>query len=192
MTIESAVATYGYVALFAGGLLEGETVVIAAGFLAFRGYLDLSLVVVTAFVAAYVADQTFFLLGQRQGRRFLARHPAWLNRVDRVSAIIRRHPLAIIFGYRFMYGVRTVTPFAIGMSGIRYRSFALITLASTALWATVVSTAGYYFGNVLQPLLGDLERYDKVIVLALLVLGLVSWVVLKGRGAWKQRRKSLD
>lgn len=187
MTIESMVATYGYPALFVGGLLEGETVVIAAGFLAHRGYLNFTAVVATAFAAAYVADQSFFLVGQRRGRKFLTSHPAWLTRVDRVGAIIRRHPVAIVFAYRFMYGFRTVTPFAIGMSGFRYRTFAAMTLASTALWAGVMVTVGYFFGNLLQRVLGDVKRYEATVLMTLLAFGLLAWGFIKLRMARKQR-----
>ena len=42
MTLTALIASYGYYALFVGTFLEGETVLIAAGFAAHRGILDLS------------------------------------------------------------------------------------------------------------------------------------------------------
>ena len=39
MTLESIVMTYGYAALLAGVLVEGETIVLVAGYLAHNGYL---------------------------------------------------------------------------------------------------------------------------------------------------------
>lgn len=38
MSLESLIIAYGYPALFAGTFLEGETIVVIAGFLAHRGY----------------------------------------------------------------------------------------------------------------------------------------------------------
>lgn len=46
MTLESFVATYGYPALLAGALPEGETIVIIAGIMAHSGYLQLPWVMV--------------------------------------------------------------------------------------------------------------------------------------------------
>jgi len=43
---------FGYFALFLGTFFEGETILVLAGFLAFRGYMDINLVVVVAFLAA--------------------------------------------------------------------------------------------------------------------------------------------
>lgn len=42
MTLTALIASYGCYALFVGTFLEGETVLIAAGFAAHRGILDLS------------------------------------------------------------------------------------------------------------------------------------------------------
>lgn len=46
--IEQFVQTWGYAAVFAGTFLEGESVLIAAGFAAHRGMLDLAIVVAVA------------------------------------------------------------------------------------------------------------------------------------------------
>lgn len=51
LSIASLIATYGYYALFLGTLLEGETVLVAAGYAAHRGLLELPWVIVIAFLA---------------------------------------------------------------------------------------------------------------------------------------------
>lgn len=45
MSLENVIESYGYWALFLGTLLEGETFVVIAGFLAHQGYLQLKLVI---------------------------------------------------------------------------------------------------------------------------------------------------
>lgn len=42
--IEQIVQTWGYAAVFAGTFLEGETVLVAAGFAAHRSMLDIAMV----------------------------------------------------------------------------------------------------------------------------------------------------
>ena len=44
---------FGYFALFLGTFFEGETILVLAGFLAFRGYMDINIVVVVAFCGSY-------------------------------------------------------------------------------------------------------------------------------------------
>ena len=62
--LESLIDTYGYIAIFIGTLLEGETVLVLGGFAAFRGYLSLPYVILTAFIGSMLGDQFFFYLGR--------------------------------------------------------------------------------------------------------------------------------
>ena len=65
MTLTELVAQYGYLAVFAGAFLEGETVLILAGFAAHQGYLSFFWVVALAMCAGTLGDQTCFFLGRR-------------------------------------------------------------------------------------------------------------------------------
>ena len=48
--IQQFLQEFGYFALFLGTFFEGETILVLAGFLAFRGYMDLKLVMIVAFL----------------------------------------------------------------------------------------------------------------------------------------------
>jgi len=50
MSLEEIISNYGYAALLIGTFIEGETILVLAGFAAHRGYLDLPLVVTCAFI----------------------------------------------------------------------------------------------------------------------------------------------
>lgn len=58
---------FGYFALFLGTFFEGETILVLAGFLAFRGYMDINLVVVVAFLAAMPATSCGISWGANTG-----------------------------------------------------------------------------------------------------------------------------
>lgn len=49
MNLEEVVTHYGYIGILIGTFLEGETILIIAGFLAHRGYLELPFVIVRIF-----------------------------------------------------------------------------------------------------------------------------------------------
>lgn len=57
MTAESELIKYGYAALAVGTFLEGETILVIAGFLAHRGYLSMDLVILSAFLGTFFGDQ---------------------------------------------------------------------------------------------------------------------------------------
>lgn len=73
--IERLVLAWGYAAVFAGTFLEGESVLVAAGFAAHRGMLDLAIVVVVAACGSFLGDQFFYSLGRRHGGRIMRRFP---------------------------------------------------------------------------------------------------------------------
>ena len=75
MNIEHLLNTYGYLALFIGTFAEGESVLVLGGILAHSGHLELTAVIVTAFVAAVLGNQLYFYLGRRHAQGFLRRFP---------------------------------------------------------------------------------------------------------------------
>lgn len=175
MNIESLVVTYGYPALLAGALLEGETVVIIAGIMAHSGYLQLPWVMGVAFCGAFFADQFFFQVGKRRGKRFLDKRPQWESRIDKVRRFLVGYQTVAVLSYRFIYGMRTITPIVIGASGFSTRRFVFLNFCSTILWAVLVSSAGYFFGNVVEAVLHDFQKYELAVMLAVAVVGGLIW-----------------
>lgn len=172
--MDEYITTYGYLAVLLGVFLEGEIVVAAAGFFAWRGLLDLYTVMVTAAVASVVTYQVYFWLGRHHGRRFLARHPDWQPRVARIQDLLHRHHLWVILGYRLLFGLRGVTPFALGLSGVSQLRFFLIDLFPAVVWAVSVTMAGYVFGPAARSLFAGLGRVQAVVVSIVLVALLVA------------------
>ena len=186
MSLESIIAQYGYVALIFGTALEGETILVIAGYLAHRGYLHLNYVIAAAAFGTFVGDQIFFQLGRQLGAPFLARHPHWQGRADRVRRLLDRHRTLLVMSFRFIYGIRTVTPFVIGMSGFPRKVFVPLNAASAGIWATVIGCAGYAFGKVFEHALNDARRFEKPVVLSMVGTGLVIWLWRSGGLRQKQ------
>jgi membrane protein DedA with SNARE-associated domain len=180
MSIAHLVTEYGYGALFVGSLLEGETVLLLAGMAANQGLLSFPLVVVIAFCGGTIGDQVLFQVGRRHGAALLRQWPTMAVRAEPVGQLIRRHQNKLIFGVRFMYGLRLVGPIAIGMSEVSAARFAVFNLLGAAVWAPLVSGVGYLFGQTLSWLIADLGRYELIALLVLVaavaaVLG-VRWL----------------
>jgi len=175
MTLESFVTIYGYPALLGGALLEGETVVIIAGILAHSGYLQLSWVIGVAFLGAFCGDQFFFQVGKRKGKRFFEQRPRWKPRIEKVRRFLVRYQVIAVLSYRFIYGMRTITPVVIGSSDFSTRRFVLLNLCSTFLWAAAVASAGYFFGNIIEAVLRDFRRYELAVILAVAAVAGGIW-----------------
>ena len=170
--MEAFIQQYGYLAILIGTFLEGETVLILGGFAAYSGYLELPWVIVAAGAGAVIGDQLCFFLGRTSSESVLQRLPSWRPRVERVRAWIERYQIAVVIGYRFLYGFRSVTPFVLGMSGFSPSRFIPLNLLSAGIWALSVGVVGYSFGTALRLFFDDLKRYQGWILLAGLAVGL--------------------
>jgi membrane protein DedA with SNARE-associated domain len=95
------------------------------------------------------------------------------------------HQTALILGFRFLYGLRTITPFALGMSRVRRGYFFLLNTLSALVWATAVGTGGYLFGNVLRIIMVDIKRYELKVFGAIAIIGGLIW----GIYFYRSRRK---
>jgi membrane protein DedA with SNARE-associated domain len=175
--LESLLSTYGYPILIIGTFLEGETILVLGGLAAHLGYLSLDWVIVCGFCGTLFGDQLYFFLGRRQGKTLLARHPSWQPRAERVLRILERHQTLLILGFRFLYGLRSVTPFAIGMSDVSYLRFILLNLIGAGIWTITIVFAGYYFGRAMQALLGDIKQYELELMTGIIGTAIVIWLV---------------
>src|SRR5829696_7508268 len=107
MSLETIISQFGYPALIVGLVLEGETVLVLAAFMAHRGYLKLLWVILIGFLVTFASDQFFFWLGRTKGNQFLERRPTWKLNVDKAKHLLQRNTNLLFIGFRFMYGLRT-------------------------------------------------------------------------------------
>jgi membrane protein DedA with SNARE-associated domain len=175
--LESLLTTYGYPAIILGTFLEGETVMILAGVAAHMGYLSLDWIIFCGFCGTFFGDQLYFFLGRRHGRSMLARRPSWQAPADQVFHKLERHQILLMLSFRFLYGIRTVTPFAIGMSDISYLRFAILNFIGAGIWAVTIAFAGYYFGQAVETVLGDIKHYEIGLMAGFVGFSVLVWVI---------------
>jgi membrane protein DedA with SNARE-associated domain len=175
--LEQLISTYGYLAILVGTFLEGETILVLGGFAAHRGYLHLPWVILAAFVGTLAGDQLFFFIGRLRGQALLARHPAWQARIEKVNRLLERYQTLLILAFRFVYGIRTSTPFVIGMSRVKTGYFVLLNTIGAMAWAIAIATAGYLLGNAVEAILGDIKRYEIGLMGIIAVGAALAWTV---------------
>jgi membrane protein DedA with SNARE-associated domain len=176
MTLDQVVQIYGYPALLIGTILEGETILVVAGFLAHRGYMQLPWVIFVAFAGSFLGDQSWFQIGRAKGVGFIEARPNWRPGVSRVRQLLERHRLLILVGFRFLYGLRNVTPFVVGATGFPIRQFILLNSLGAAIWSVTVASLGYFFGRGVEAVLEDIKNYELILVAAIAVGGAGLWL----------------
>lgn len=177
-TLLSFIQHYGYLAIFAWTLLEGETIVALGGFVAHQGHLKLELVLVIAMIGATIGDSMYFYFGRWKGRDWLLARPRLADRAARIHLLIERHQYWLIFGSRFLYGFRTIIPIAIGTSRVSPWTFFALNFAGAVVWAIVFVFGGYLFGQAVEQFLGQMHRAGKYVVAGVLLGFLLVHLIL--------------
>lgn len=186
--------TVGYIVLLLGSFVEGESVVLTAGFFSFKGYLSLPLIILISFSGSLFADQLLFFLGRIYGPGMLERKPALRDKAHKAFALLHRYHIWFILGFRFIYGIRTVSPFVIGASGISVKRFAILNVIAAAIWAVLSCCAGYllgyFFADEIDYAISQAIKFQKYTVTGVLVLLTSIAVYLYFRR--KKKKKDID
>jgi membrane protein DedA with SNARE-associated domain len=165
---------YGYVAIFLGTFVEGESIALLGGFLAHGELLNLYLVMVVSFIGSFCGDQTAFWLGRSYGSRWKPKSAMVQQRLARAESLLNRYQIPVLLGFRFVYGIRNATPFVAGsITNIAWPRFVLLNAAGALIWATSIPAIGYYFGQTAESLLGSSKTYEIGALAALIIGGLL-------------------
>ena len=91
--------------------------------------------------------------------------------------MLDRHQVLLILGFRFLYGLRVVTPIVLGASRIAPVRFLVLNMAGALAWSLVIGVMGYLFGNALEVLIGDVRRYELWLFIGVAASGVLARVI---------------
>ena len=167
-TLEVIIQQYGtlvYAVLFAiifceTGLVvlfffPGDTLLFIAGALCAVGEMNLALLMFLLITAAVTGNTLNYWIGEAIGQKVFTHDYRWLNKeaLRRTHEFFEKHGGKTIVLARFVPVVRTFAPFVAGVSDMTHARFQLYNITGAVLWVSLLTTAGYFFGNI--PLVRD-------------------------------------
>lgn len=185
LELHQFIIDYGLWAVLGGTFLEGESVVVLAGFLAHQRLQHLPSVMLCAFAGSFLADQLLFHLGRRYREHRYVRRIREKPAFEKALSAIDRYPHGFILSLRFLYGLRTVGPVALGVSQVPPLRFLVLNAIAAAIWAACFSLLGYAFGQTIESLLGRLHGVETKLAIAA-AIGVAIWLAYRVFG---RRRK---
>lgn len=171
--IELELLQYGYLFVFLGSIAEGDATLLAAAFLAHRGYMQFAWVLILAFLGTVIASQVSFEFGRRKGRAKLAAYSTAASRIERISQWTSRFGGAFVLASRFLFGFRTLAPVVCGATGMNPLRFTIWNLAGAAIWTLAFGIAGYSGAQLLTLFMTDIRRHEKAIAIGIAISALL-------------------
>ena len=181
---------YGYVILFAWGMLEGEAGLIMAGLLSHSGDMNLYFAIFIAGLGGFAGDQVYFYIGRFNKSYVHKKFKSQRRKFAYAHILLKKYGWPIIFVQRYMYGMRTVIPISIGLTRYDAKMFAFINILSAWLWAALTIVPVWYFGNeILVVLEWSKHHWYLAIPLVAIFGGSIIYYINKATKRVEKRRK---
>lgn len=166
---------YGYFVILVWTFLEGETIVIIAGWASASLGLKPLLIAFCAFLGSFCSDQVMFSLGKYKGKAILDSFPRIARNMDRAAGLFKKYDTLLILGFRFVYGVRNITPIMLGIGGVSHKKFFFLNFIGAGVWALTFTYGGLYIGKVFMHYMHKLGHGIFYVIIAILVLAGGVW-----------------
>jgi membrane-associated protein len=194
LDIAGWVSQIGYFGLFAivfietgfffGFFLPGDSLVVASGFLASRGMLNIWVLVPLLVLTAILGYAVAYWFGMGLGRWLQSRRDGFFFKkrylLEAESFYFKYGALALVIG-RFLPIIRTFVPIVAGMGRMSYKQYMIWNVIGAVLWGGVLCVLGYLLGALVP----NAKDYILPSVVAIIIISVLPalWLILKN---WKR------
>ncbi|UCD83464.1 MAG: DedA family protein [Deltaproteobacteria bacterium] len=170
-------AQYKYLVVFIGTIIAGETILLAAGFLASLGHLNIFLVMLFGGGGVVVADTLWYWIGYLNNDKFIMKYGRYIfldiHRVEQLKNYFTKHGGKTLLITKPIYGIRTPTLLIAGIAKMNFLRFLLFNTLGIFILVIAFTTLGYLFGHswaLLDQYTVYLRIFLAVILLTILIL----------------------
>jgi len=137
---------YCYLAILLAAFWEGEVVLIAAGALFGRGYLNWKLTILAAAIGGSAGDQMYFYAAHERAARLIRKSKRLNKWYPKISKFVLRHSTIAVLFSRFAAGLRISIPLICATAGMPARKYSVLSVTSGFLWASFWVAVSYQAG----------------------------------------------
>src|SRR5262249_34132271 len=105
----------------------------------------------------------------------------------RVFYHLHRHSTLFIMGFRFIYGIRTISPIVIGAAGVGIKRFIFLNIIAAFVWANISCWGGYllrfFFSDAIESMIKHIENIQKYAVIGLgtFIIAIAAYIYIRRR-----------
>ncbi|HET7315353.1 DedA family protein [Salinisphaera sp.] len=176
-TLWHLIAEYGYFAVAVGCFFEGEVSILLGVLAANNSILTEHGVWLAAMIGTLLADNVWFHIGHKMGRPALAKRPHWHARATRIEALLERYGPVVMIGFRFVWAMRSLTPFVLGSLGVSPWRFLFYDFIGTLIWSTAVTIVSHYLIHAIGRAINHIQNVEQALLALVIVSAGLSWLV---------------
>jgi len=175
----SNLATYGYIGLFLYSLGGGFVALVGAGVLSYLGKMDLATSIAVAFTANVLGDILLVYLARYQKSMMMEGLKKHRRKLALSHIYMKKYGSWIILIQKFVYGIKTLIPIAIGLTKYDFKKFIILNIGSSVIWALAVGLGSFYSGSALVKVAELIGDKPWIAPLILVVFGGSLWLYME-------------
>lgn len=169
-------AIWGYGILFLYSFGGGMIALLAASVLAGVGKLDLSLCIIIAAVANFLGDELLFYLAKFNKNAVLPYFKKHRRKLALAQILFKSYGGKIILAKKFIYGLKTLIPLAIGLSKYDAKKFLFLNAICAIIWAVSLGLLGFFAGDFIQQISEKYGQNTSFLIIFLVAILFALWL----------------
>jgi membrane-associated protein len=143
--------------------LPGDSLLFAAGAVSAISSLNIYLLIILLWIAAFLGDTTNYFIGKFFGEKISNK----INQkyLAKTHEFYNKHGTITIFLARFIPIIRTFAPFIAGLGKMDYKRFIIYNALGGLAWVLIFTLSGYFLGNISQ----IKENFSIIVVLIVII-----------------------
>jgi len=163
--------------LLIGVFLPGDSLLVTAGLLAARGYLNVYTLAPALTLAAICGNSLGYFIGRATGPRIFNRENSlFFNKKHAMRAheFYEKHGRMTIVLAQFMPIIRTFSPVIAGVGGMKFREFLTFNVIGAFAWIWSMLGIGYFLGSYIPGIDQHIEIVVVIVVFVSILPGLIG------------------
>ena len=161
-----------------------EIIMIPAGYLAFKGEMNVYLVVIVGILGSVLGALFNYYLALHFGRKFILKYGKYVfikeETLDKLEAFFTKHGELSTFNGRLIPGIRQLISLPAGLAKMNIVTFSLYSALGAGIWVIVLVALGYLLGSN-EALISEYLHTATLIALACVTFITVFYVIRNKR-----------
>lgn len=161
---------------FGGGFIGLATAAVLSG----MGKLNLVFSIVLAGGGNFIGSTLLFYFARSskgEAAAYLKKHR---RKLALTHILMKRWGSSVIFIQKFIYGVKTLVPLAVGIIKYDAFKFILLNFAASFVWAIAIGVGAYLLGDAILGALKTIEKHPYIApVLLVTIVGSIYFYMVK-------------
>jgi membrane protein DedA with SNARE-associated domain len=196
-TIVGYIGDMGYLGIFLLMFLEStffpfpsEIIMIPAGYLAFKGEMNIYMVVLVGIIGSVTGALFNYYLAKHFGRKFILKYGKYFfikeETLEKLEAFFTKHGELSTFNGRLIPGIRQLISLPAGLARMNVAKFSFYSGLGAGIWVVVLVVLGYLLGSN-EALISEYLKSATLIALLCVVFITLFYIVRH-----KRKKEILD